>query len=70
VLQLFRTHQAVIFEYRIEEGPKVYETTINGKKWEYYDDTVIGLAKDGTELVRIKVEEPTHERPKQHYNSI
>lgn len=70
VLQLFRTHQAIIFEYRIEEGPKVYETTINGKKWECYDDTVIGLAKDGTELVRIKVEEPTYERPKQHLNSI
>jgi nitrate reductase beta subunit len=70
VLQLFRTTQRIIFQYRIEPGKKVFETSINGKKWEMFDDTVVGLDRKGREVVRVKVEEPVHERPKQHWNSI
>ncbi len=70
VLQLFRTTQRIIFGYRIEEGPKVYETTINGRKWEMFNDTVIGLDAAGRELVRLTVQEPIYTRPSQHLNSI
>jgi nitrate reductase beta subunit len=70
VLQLFRTDQRIIFRYEIEPGEKVYETTINGKKWEMFDDTVIGLDSAGEEIVRVKVEEPIHVRPEKHSNSI
>jgi nitrate reductase beta subunit len=70
VLQLFRTDQRIIFRYKIEPGEKVFETTINGKKWEMYNDTAIGLDRDGKEIVRVKVEEPIHVRPDKHYNSI
>jgi len=70
VLQLFRTAQNIIFRYEIKEGKKVYETTMNGKKWEMYDDTVIGLGRDGKEIVRTKVEEPIFVREDKHYNSI
>ncbi|MFN3974464.1 MAG: 4Fe-4S dicluster domain-containing protein [Dehalococcoidia bacterium] len=70
VLQLFRTTQKIIFQYRIEEGKKVFETTINGKRWEMFNDTVIGLDKDGKEIVRVTVEEPVYVRPDKHYNSI
>jgi nitrate reductase beta subunit len=70
VLQLFRAQQKIIFQYRIEEGPQVFETTINGKKWEMYNDTVIGLDRNGAELVRVTVEEPKYVRPDRHYNSI
>ncbi|MBI4571394.1 MAG: 4Fe-4S dicluster domain-containing protein, partial [Chloroflexi bacterium] len=70
VLQLFRAHQQIIFQYRIESGPKVFETTINGKKWEMYNDTAIGLDQQGREIVRVTVEEPKYVRPERHYNSI
>ena len=70
VLQLFRTSQRIIFSYRIEEGPKVFETTINGRKWELFNDTVIGLDRTGKEIVRLTVEEPIYTRPPQHLNSI
>lgn len=70
VLQLFRTSQRIIFSYRIEEGPKVFETTINGRKWEMFNDTVIGLDRTGKEIVRLTVEEPIYTRPPQHLNSI
>lgn len=61
VFQLFRTTQTMISRFEIEHGKKVYETEINGKKFEVYDDTVIGYAEDGAELVRVNVEEPTWE---------
>lgn len=70
VLQLFRASQKIILKYKIEEGKKVYETTINGKKWEMFDDTVIGYGRDDEEIVRTKVEEPVYERPSKHQNSI
>jgi len=38
---------------------------------EIYNDTVIGFNKFDKEVVRITIEEPTFERPKQHHvNSI
>ncbi|MDR7522887.1 MAG: 4Fe-4S dicluster domain-containing protein [Armatimonadota bacterium] len=70
VLQLFRTTQRMIFRYRIEPGRKVFETTLNGKKWAMYNDTVIGLDQRGREVVRLTVEEPVFARPRQHLNSI
>ena len=70
VLQLFRASQKIIFRYEIIEGKKVYETSINGKNWEMYNDTIIGYGRDGKEVVRITVEEPIHKRPEQHLNSI
>jgi nitrate reductase beta subunit len=70
VLQLFGKDARMCFRYEIKEGPKVFETTIRGKKFELYDDTIIGYAKDGTRIVETKVEEPLHVRPLQHANSI
>jgi nitrate reductase beta subunit len=70
VLQLFRTTQRVIFRYEIIEGEKVFETTINGKPWAMYNDTVIGYDKNGQEVVRVSVQEPFYVRPPQHLNSI
>ena len=54
----------MISRFEIEYGKKVYETEVNGKKFEVFDDTVIGYAEDGAELVRVKVEEPTWESSK------
>ncbi|MDR7544336.1 MAG: 4Fe-4S dicluster domain-containing protein [Armatimonadota bacterium] len=70
VLQLFRTTQRLIFQYRIEPGRKVFETTIRGRKWEMFNDTVIGLDRAGKEVVRLTVEEPVFIRPRQHLNTI
>ena len=70
VLQLFRAHRAIIFHYEIEEGKKIFETDIKGKKWEMYDDTVIGFDQNGKEIVRTKIEEPLYVRPDKHLNSI
>jgi nitrate reductase beta subunit len=70
VLSLFRMAQSIIFEYKIEEGPKVFETMIHGKKFEMYNDTVIGFGEDGQEIVRTTIEEPIHIRDPKHYNSI
>ncbi|MCL6553821.1 MAG: 4Fe-4S dicluster domain-containing protein [Firmicutes bacterium] len=70
VLQLFRTTQRIIFQYRIEPGRKVFETTIRGRKWEMFNDTVIGLDRAGREVVRLTVEEPIFSRPRQHLNTI
>ena len=75
VLQLFRTTQRVIFKFKIEKGKKVAEienTLPSGKKvmQEIFNDTVIGYDNIGEELVRITVEEPTFERPKNHVSSI
>ena len=70
VLQLFRASQTIIFKYQIIEGKKVFDTTIDGKKWEMFNDTVIGYDKKGKEVARVTVEEPKFERPAKHYNSI
>jgi nitrate reductase beta subunit len=70
VMQLFRAQQKIIFRYEIKEGPKIFERTINGKKWEMYNDTVIGFDKNGKEVVSLTVQEPLHVRPDKHQNSI
>jgi nitrate reductase beta subunit len=70
VLQLFRASQKILFRYEIQEGPKVYETEINGKPWAMYNDTVIGFDKRGREAVRVTVEEPVHVRSARYANSI
>ncbi len=70
VLQLFRASQKIIFRYEIEDGPKVLETEVNGRRWEMFDDTVIGFDRDGNEVVRQSVLEPFHVRPAQYLNSI
>lgn len=70
VMSLFRMTQTIVFEYKIEEGPKVFETEIHGKKFTMYNDTIIGFGDDGKEVVRTTVEEPIHIRPDKHYNSI
>ncbi len=72
VLQLVRSSQKIIFRYEIKEGPKVFETIdrATGKKWEMYNDTVIGYDKQGAEIIRQTVEEPTYVRPDVHFNSI
>jgi nitrate reductase beta subunit len=70
VLQLFRASQKIVFKYEIIEGEKVFESTINGKKWAMYNDTVIGYSKSGKEVARVTVEEPKYIRPDKHYNSI
>ncbi len=70
VLQLFRAAQKIIFHYEIQEGKKIYERNINGKKFEMYDDTVIGYSKDGQEIVRTTVQEPFYVRDAKYVNSI
>lgn len=70
VLQLFRRSNRIIFRYEIEEGPKVYEATLRGRKVTTYNDTVIAFGQDGNEIFRTAVEEPIHVRPKTHANSI
>jgi nitrate reductase beta subunit len=70
VLQLFRTTQHIIFKYKIEKGEKVFETTINGKPWAMYNDTIIGFDRKGKEIVRTTVEEPFYIRSKEYVNSI
>ena len=70
VLQLFRRSNRIIFRYEIEEGPKVYEATLRGRKITTYNDTVIAFGQDGNELFRTAVEEPIYVRPKRHANSI
>jgi len=70
VLQLFRRSNQIIARYEIEEGPKVYETSQNGKKFEMYNDTVIAFNRAGKEIFRTTVEEPVYVRPEVHQNSI
>jgi nitrate reductase / nitrite oxidoreductase, beta subunit len=70
VLQLFRRSHTIIYRYKIEEGPKLYETQIHGKHFTMYNDTIIAFGRKGQELFRTRVEEPVHVRPKQHLNSI
>jgi nitrate reductase / nitrite oxidoreductase, beta subunit len=70
VLQLFRRSNLIIFSYKFEEGPKIYEGTLRGKPVTIYNDTVIGYGQDGEELFRTTVEEPVFERSDKHANSI
>jgi nitrate reductase beta subunit len=70
VLQLFGKDARMCFRYEIRQGPKVFETTVRGRKFELYDDTILGYAKDGTKIIETKVEEPLHVRGRQFANSI
>jgi nitrate reductase / nitrite oxidoreductase, beta subunit len=75
IMQLFRAQREIIYKYELKKGPKLYEreVTLTGgivKTLEVFNDTVIGYNKKGKECVRVNVEEPFYERPKQHYNSI
>ena len=47
-----------------------YEGTYRGKPVRIYNDTVIGLGKDGREIFRTTVEEPVYVRDSKHHNSI
>ena len=70
VLQLFRRSSQIISRYEIAEGPKVYETERQGKKFELYNDTIIGFNRADKEIFRTQVEEPVHIRPDRHPNTI
>ena len=70
VLQLFRRSNRIISSYRVEDGPKVYEGVLRGRRVTVYDDTVIAYGEEGEELFRTTVEEPLHVRPGIHANSI
>ena len=70
VLQLFRRDPRIIFRYEIEQGKELYHGTHRGKEITLFDDTVIAYGKDGAELFRTNIEEPLHERPAKHANSI
>ncbi|MFQ5899203.1 MAG: 4Fe-4S dicluster domain-containing protein, partial [Candidatus Methylomirabilia bacterium] len=70
VLQLFRRSSLIVSRYKVEEGPKVYEGTLRGRRVTVYDDTVIAYGEDGREIFRTTVEEPIHIRPSKHANSI
>jgi nitrate reductase beta subunit len=70
VLQLFRRSNSIIFSYKFEDGPKIYEGTLREKPITIYNDTVIAYGQDGEELFRTTVEEPVFERPDRHANSI
>jgi len=62
VLQLWRASQQIVFRYDVIPGPKVFETQIHGKRFEMYNDTVLGFNKSGKEVARIQVEEPIYIR--------
>ncbi len=70
VLQLFRKTNRIIFRYELKEGEKVFETTIHGKPFTLYNDTIIGYDQTGAEIVRTQIEEPFYVRPNVHQNSI
>ena len=70
VLQLFRRSSQIISRYEIKKGPKVYETERDGKKFEMFNDTVIGFNRADKEIFRTQVEEPLHVRPDKHANTI
>ncbi len=70
VLHLYRRSNQIISRYEIEEGPKVYETVKDGKKFEMYNDTIIAFNRRGSEIFRTQVEEPVHVRPAKHPNTI
>jgi nitrate reductase beta subunit len=70
VLQLFRATQLILERFEVIPGKKVFETTVNGKKWEMFNDTVLGFDMTGEEVVRTTVEEPFLVRSENHPNSI
>ncbi len=70
VLQLFRRSNRIIFRYELKEGPKVWETTVAGRKFEMFNDTIIAFDRKNREIFRTQVEEPVHVRPEIHANSI
>jgi nitrate reductase beta subunit len=76
VLQLFRAQRQILFKFKIEKGPKVAEIPVrmpSGEErvQELFNDTVIGFNKFGKEVVRVTIDEPVFERPKEkHANSI
>ncbi|MBI2167042.1 MAG: nitrate oxidoreductase subunit beta [Candidatus Omnitrophica bacterium] len=70
VLQLYRRSKQIIYRYKIEEGPKVFETQIHGRPFTLYNDTVIAYNKANREIFRTQVEEPFYVRPNIHQNSI
>jgi nitrate reductase beta subunit len=76
VLQLFRTQRQILFRFAIEKGPKVAEIPVvlpSGREavQEIYNDTIVGFNALDKEVVRITIEEPAFERPKElHVNSI
>jgi nitrate reductase beta subunit len=70
VLQLFRRSNRIIRRYEVQEGPKVYEGELRGRAVTLYNDTVIAYGMDNREIFRTTVEEPIHQRPAIHANSI
>jgi nitrate reductase beta subunit len=76
VMQLFRAQRQILFKFKIEKGDKIAEIPVRmpsgqQKVQVLYNDTVIGYNKFGKEVVRVKIEEPVHERAKDKYpNSI
>ena len=76
VLQLFRAQRQIIYRFEIEKGSKVGEYPVtmpdgSQKVQEVFNDTIIGYNRAGKEAVRVSIEEPTFERPKEnHVNSI
>jgi len=75
LLQLFRVTQKIISRFKLIEGQKVGESEVTlpsgkTKTLAIFNDTVVAYDTDGQEVVRVTVEEPIYERPKQYYNSI
>jgi nitrate reductase beta subunit len=76
VLQLFRAQRQILFRFEIKKGPKVAEVPVRMpsgqmKVQEIFNDTVLGYNQRDEEVVRLTIEEPTFERPReQHVNSI
>lgn len=70
VLQLFRRSNRIISRYEMIEGKKVWETTVAGRKFEMFNDTVVAFNKKGKEIFRTQVEEPIYIRSEAHANSI
>ncbi len=70
MLNLFRKDRKIVFKYKIEKGPKVFETMLRGKKFTMYNDTVIGMGRRGKELFRSTIEEPVYIRSKERTNAV
>jgi nitrate reductase beta subunit len=76
VLQLFRAQRQILFRWELKKGPKVAEVVVRmpsgqEKVQEIFNDTVIGYNKNNKEVVRLTIEEPVFERPREkHANSI
>jgi nitrate reductase / nitrite oxidoreductase, beta subunit len=70
VLQLFGKDSRITSRYEIKPGPKVFENVVNGRKFELFNDTILGYSQDGQKVVECTVEEPLHIRHPKHANSI